>query len=158
MRSREEPRRNHLDLGRNPSSALYDMLRIPPENHEQAARILEVVRRERRGGPDDADSRARLSEAIHKAWELCGTDDLRERGPKSAALRKAASIEGVIDHPVPQSHLTKMLLSMPKEDYRIPYISNLLHKFAFFSLFPGLSKTACISSVELPNFPHLSDL
>lgn len=108
------------------------MLRISPENHEQAARILEVVRRERRGGSADADSVARLSEAIHGTWELCGSDDPCERGPKSAALRKAASLEGVIDHPVPASHLAKMLLSMPNEDYRIPFFSNLLHKFAFF--------------------------
>lgn len=108
------------------------MLRIPPENHEQAARILEIVRRERRDAPVDADSIGRLSDAIHEMWALCGTDDPREHGPKSTALRKATSREGVIDHPVPPSHLAKMLLSMPKEDYRIPYVSNLLHQFAFF--------------------------
>jgi hypothetical protein len=108
------------------------MLRIPDLNQDQAARILEIVRRERRGTPVDADSIGRLSEEIHETWELCGTDDLRERGPKSVALRKASSLEEIIDHPVPPSHLAKMLLSMPKEDYRIPYVSNLLHKFAFF--------------------------
>ncbi len=108
------------------------MLRISPENHEQAAKILEIVRRERCGDSAEADSIRRLSDAIHKTWELCSTDDPHERGPKSAALRKATSIDGTIDHPVPPSHLAKMLLSMPKEDYRIPYVSNLLHKFAFF--------------------------
>lgn len=110
------------------------MLRIPPENCKQAAIVLEIVRRERRGIPTDTDSIARLSAAIHTTWELRGDDDPHELGPKSVALRRSASLKGVIDHPVPPSHLAKILLSMPKEDCRIPYISNLLHKFAFFCL------------------------
>lgn len=108
------------------------MLRITHEKQEQAAKILEIVCRERAARYDEANSIARLSEAIREMWELWGIDDPRSRGQKSAALRKAISVEGVIDHPVPQTHLAKMLLSMPKADYRVPYVSNLLHKFAFF--------------------------
>lgn len=109
------------------------MSRIAPNNETQAERILEILRRERRESRVNApDSISRVSAAIFEAWELADTNNPGERGPKSAALRKAASVEGVIDHPVPPWHLAKMLLSMPKEDYRIPCVSHLLSMYAFF--------------------------
>jgi len=108
------------------------MLRVPPENLDQSGKILEIIVKEKIGNPPCNESVKRLAEAIHKIWELHNTDDPYERGPKSAALRRTKSKAGVIDHPVPQIHLAKKLLSMPEEDYRLPYISNLLHRFAFF--------------------------
>lgn len=108
------------------------MLKIKPEDHKLAAKILDIVRGERGSGLTKADSIKRLSEAIHEIWELRGADNPQGFGQRSASLRKVNSIDEVIDHPVPSEHLAKMLLSMPNEDYRAPYIAHLLHKFAFF--------------------------
>jgi hypothetical protein len=108
------------------------MFRVPPENFEQAAKILEIVVHESCGRPPNTESVKQLAEAIHKMWELHGLDDPWEGGPKSAALRRTKSKAGIIDHPIPQIHLAKKLLTMHKEDYRLPYVSNLLHQFAFF--------------------------
>ncbi len=113
---------------------MSEMPRIPPHSYEQAQKILETVVLERSCALPSIESIEKVARTIHKLWELRDHASPYELVPKSAALRKCNSKLGVIDHPVPQTHLAKKLLTIPEEDHRIPYISNLLHHFAFYCL------------------------
>lgn len=110
------------------------MLRIPKYNAQQVESILKVIKQKSSGQTPSKDSIKRLADVIHNIWELRNIKNVFDSIPKSAMLRKNKTIKGVVDHPFPQEQLAKLFLTMPKEDYRVPYLSNMLCQFAFFCL------------------------
>ncbi len=112
------------------------MLRLLPENHDRAAAVLEIVVQETRrvGLGSNRSALLRVAQAVHELWELKDTDDDLGKAPRSGAVRRSPSGDCCVDHPVPQSYLAEKLLSLGKEDHRVPYISNLLHQYGFFCL------------------------
>lgn len=108
------------------------MLRLPPANFDRASAVLEILTHEKSTTRDN--SVPRIMAAVHDLWELPNVLHDVTKAPRSVRLRSAPNEAGVIDHPVPASHFARMLLSLPSEDLRAPYISTLLHQFGFFCL------------------------
>ena len=105
-----------------------------PKRQGLAKQVLSIVQTERRGAGDRVNSIRTISDAVHSIWEV-GVDAEEHSGrSKSHALRNDPGAEAVIDHPVPQQFLAEMLLHMPREDERVPYVEGLLNKFAFYCL------------------------
>ncbi|MBE0540858.1 MAG: GIY-YIG nuclease family protein [Verrucomicrobia bacterium] len=126
------------------------MLRLPPENRELANAVLDVVIRQRSRVATDGERAvvSRIAEAVHQIWELRKMEHNVNKAPKSLALRNLTAGHHCVDHPVPQSHLAQKLLSLPQEDLRAPYISNLLHQYGFFCLITT-EEQSCLTKAGL---------